>query len=184
MDQGHYRPVTCIPRQNVAIIIPYRDREKGLLTLLYNVLPRIRRQNIEFGIYVVEQVAGKLFNKGVCFNVGFKYAMADYKYDCVVFHDVDIIAEDDRNFFTCGYHPVKCWKQANGFSNQYQEWGMEDDDIYRRCNIYINRPRGWAFDGLTSLQYTVEKIENKRLFKRILIDVDTSQLRKVNIGDQ
>lgn len=56
MDQGHYRPVTCIPRQNVAIIIPYRDREKGLLTLLNNVLPRIRRQNIEFGIYVVEQV--------------------------------------------------------------------------------------------------------------------------------
>lgn len=24
------------------------------------------------------------------------------------------------------------FKQANGFSNQYQEWGMEDDDMYRR----------------------------------------------------
>ena len=56
MDQGHYRPVTCIPRQKVAIIIPYRDREKGLHTFLNNVVPRIRRQNIEFGIYVVEQV--------------------------------------------------------------------------------------------------------------------------------
>lgn len=56
MDQGHYRPVTCIPRQKVAILIPYRNREKGLLTLLNNVLPRIHRQQIEFGIYVVEQV--------------------------------------------------------------------------------------------------------------------------------
>ncbi|VDI15158.1 Hypothetical predicted protein [Mytilus galloprovincialis] len=105
MDQGHYRPVTCIPRQKVAILIPYRNREKGLLTLLNNVLPRIHRQQIEFGIYVVEQIGGELFNKGVLFNAAFKYAMAEYTYDCVVLHDVDIISEDDRNFFTCGYHP-------------------------------------------------------------------------------
>lgn len=51
------------------------------------------------------QIAGQLFNKGVCFNIGFEQAMADYNYDCIVFHDVDIIAEDDRNFFTCGYQP-------------------------------------------------------------------------------
>ncbi|CAC5366931.1 B4GALT5 [Mytilus coruscus] len=205
MDQGHYRPVACIPRQKVAIIIPYRDREKGLLTLLNNVVPRIHRQNFEFGIYVVEQIAGELFNKGVCFNAGFKYAMAKDRYDCVVLHDVDIIAEDDRNFFTCGYYPKhlavnveqfnytmpyadffggisnmppNVFVQVNGFSNQYEGWGLEDDDFYRRCNIYINRPRGWAFDGLSTLQYKIEKIENKRLFRRIRIHVNTTELRK------
>ncbi|CAG2223691.1 Beta-1,4-galactosyltransferase 5,Beta-N-acetyl-D-glucosaminide beta-1,4-N-acetylglucosaminyl-transferase [Mytilus edulis] len=244
MDQGHYRPVTCIPRQKVAILIPYRDRDKGLLTLLNNVLPRIHRQQIEFGIYVVEQIGGELFNKGVLFNAAFKYAMAEYTYDCVVLHDVDIISEDDRNFFTCGYHPrhlaVKVeqfnytipyadffggisnmppniFEQINGFSNQYEDWGLEDDDLYRRltvahglkierplanvstcasvhhsrphkhdkkgklldrCNIYINRPRGWAFDGLSTSQYIVEKTENKRLFKHILISLNTTKLRK------
>ncbi|XP_052063150.1 beta-1,4-N-acetylgalactosaminyltransferase bre-4-like [Mytilus californianus] len=247
MDQGHYRPVACIPRQKVAIIIPYRDREKGLFTLLNNVLPRIHRQNIEFGIYVVEQIAGELFNKGVCFNVGFKYAMTQYRYDCVVLHDVDIIAEDDRNFFTCGYYPKhlavnveqfnytmpyadffggisnmpsSVFAQVNGFSNQYEGWGLEDDDFYRRltvvhglkierplskvsacatvnhtkshqkgrpldrCNIYINRPRGWAFDGLSTLRYKIETIENKRLFRRILIHINTTELRKVNNNNQ
>ncbi|CAC5366930.1 Beta-1,4-N-acetylgalactosaminyltransferase bre-4,Beta-N-acetyl-D-glucosaminide beta-1,4-N-acetylglucosaminyl-transferase,Beta-1,4-galactosyltransferase 5,Beta-1,4-galactosyltransferase 1 [Mytilus coruscus] len=171
MDQGHYRPVACIPRQKVAIIIPYRDREKGLLTLLNNVVPRIHRQNFEFGIYVVEQIAGELFNKGVCFNAGFKYAMAKDRYDCVVLHDVDIIAEDDRNFFTCGYYPKhlavnveqfnytmpyadffggisnmppNVFVQVNGFSNQYEGWGLEDDDFYRRLTVVhrlkIERP--------------------------------------------
>ncbi|CAC5420723.1 B4GALT4 [Mytilus coruscus] len=243
MDHGHFRPVTCIPRQKVAIIIPYRDREKGLFTLLNNVVPRIRRQHIEFGIYVVEQIAGELFNKGVCFNVGFEQAMTEYNYDCVVLHDVDIIAENDRNFFSCGYYPKhlavnveqygyklpykyyiggitnmasNVYRQINGFSNQYEGWGLEDDDLYRRltvvhnldierppakvsfcgsvnhsrkhkwnknrlldrCNIYINRPRGWAFDGLSTLKYQVEKIEDRKLYKWILISFRTSKMRQ------
>ena len=56
MDNGFYKPFECIPRQKVAIIVPYRDREMGLLTFLNNVIPRVSRQNLEFGIYLIEQV--------------------------------------------------------------------------------------------------------------------------------
>lgn len=39
-------------------------------------------------------------------NIGFKEAMLDMKYDCIVIHDLDILPEDDRNFYTCDVNPI------------------------------------------------------------------------------
>ena len=33
------------------------------------------------------------------FNVGFVEAMKDHNWTCVIFHDVDLIPEDDRNVY-------------------------------------------------------------------------------------
>ena len=56
MKHGHYKPLNCTPVKKVAIIVPYRDREPQLKIFLNNVIPRIYRQQLEFGIYIVEQV--------------------------------------------------------------------------------------------------------------------------------
>jgi hypothetical protein len=56
---GHYRPQDCQPRDRVAIIVPYRDRLQHLSTLLLNLHPLLQRQQLDYGIFVVEQ-AGKL----------------------------------------------------------------------------------------------------------------------------
>ena len=49
-----------------------------------------------------------LFNKAAIMNVGYAEAMRRWKgqFDCVVFHDIDLIMEDDRNIITCGHNPV------------------------------------------------------------------------------
>lgn len=39
------------------------------------------------------------------FNVGFKEAMKDNGWDCVIFHDVDHLPENDRNYYGCGEMP-------------------------------------------------------------------------------
>lgn len=39
------------------------------------------------------------------FNVGFKEAMKDNAWDCVIFHDVDHLPENDRNYYGCGEMP-------------------------------------------------------------------------------
>lgn len=53
---GRFRPDQCRPRDRVAIIVPYRDREQHLRTFLWNMHPMLMRQNIDYAIYIVEQV--------------------------------------------------------------------------------------------------------------------------------
>lgn len=45
------------------------------------------------------------FNRAMLFNVGFKEAMKDNTWDCVIFHDVDHLPENDRNYYGCGEMP-------------------------------------------------------------------------------
>ena len=45
------------------------------------------------------------FNRGLLINVGFVEALKLYNYDCFVFHDVDLLPEDDRNLYTCAEQP-------------------------------------------------------------------------------
>lgn len=35
------------------------------------------------------------------FNVGYKEAMKDLDWDCLIFHDVDHLMENDRNYYGC-----------------------------------------------------------------------------------
>jgi len=45
------------------------------------------------------------FNRAMLMNVGFIEALKLYSYDCFIFHDVDLIPEDDRNLYTCSEQP-------------------------------------------------------------------------------
>lgn len=38
-------------------------------------------------------------------NIGFLEASKLAHYDCIIFHDVDILPEDDRNYYICGKNP-------------------------------------------------------------------------------
>ena len=58
-----------------------------------------RRQELHYRIYLVNQTDPNPFNRAMLFNVGFMEAMKDYNWTCVIFHDVDLIPEDDRNVY-------------------------------------------------------------------------------------
>lgn len=45
------------------------------------------------------------FNRGKLLNVGFVEASKIKKFDCFIFHDVDLIPENDRNLYTCPEQP-------------------------------------------------------------------------------
>ena len=74
-DGGRGKPTHCFPRHRVAIIIPYRNRDKQLRTFLYNIHPILQRQELDYGIYVVEQVKlCTLLNKGGIHHLFFLYS--------------------------------------------------------------------------------------------------------------
>ena len=53
---GSWRPRNCTSRHRVAIIIPFRDRYEHLRILLDNIHPILKRQQLDYSIYVIEQV--------------------------------------------------------------------------------------------------------------------------------
>ena len=47
------------------------------------------------------------FNRGMLFNVGYTMAMnlTNNFWKCFIFHDVDLLPEDDRNLYNCPNNP-------------------------------------------------------------------------------
>lgn len=53
---GRFAPKDCIALQKVAIIIPFRNREEHLKYWLYYLHPILQRQQLDYGVYVINQV--------------------------------------------------------------------------------------------------------------------------------
>lgn len=51
------------------------------------------------------QAGNYTFNRAKLMNVGFREAMREEDWDCLFFHDVDLIPEDDRNTYICDSNP-------------------------------------------------------------------------------
>ncbi|XP_059089205.1 beta-1,4-N-acetylgalactosaminyltransferase bre-4-like isoform X1 [Tigriopus californicus] len=166
---GRYKPPNCTSRHRVAIIVPFRAREDHLRTFLLNIHSFLKKQLLDYGIFIIEQYGDGPFNRAMLLNVGAAEALKQYDYQCFVFHDVDLLPEDDRNLYTCPVQPrhmsvainnflyrlpyddifggvsamkVEHYREVNGFSNMFWGWGGEDDDISNRLRqkkLYISR---------------------------------------------
>ncbi|KFQ92492.1 Beta-1,4-galactosyltransferase 1, partial [Nipponia nippon] len=161
---GRFAPKDCIALQKVAIIIPFRNREEHLKYWLYYLHPILQRQQLDYGVYVINQDGEEEFNRAKLLNIGFAEALKEYDYDCFVFSDVDLIPMDDRNTYKCYSQPrhlsvsmdkfgfrlpynqyfggvsalsKEQFRKINGFPNNYWGWGGEDDDIYNRRASFI-----------------------------------------------
>lgn len=62
VKDGRYKPDDCTARQKVAILIPFRDRERHLTIFLNHIHAFLMKQQLEYAIYVVEQVTMFLRN--------------------------------------------------------------------------------------------------------------------------
>ncbi|XP_064606620.1 beta-1,4-N-acetylgalactosaminyltransferase bre-4-like [Liolophura sinensis] len=167
---GLWRPSHCRSPRRVGIVIPFRNREQHLRILLYHLLPLLKRQLLDFQIFVVEQIGNTTFNKGKLMNAGFLEAIYFGDFHCFIFHDVDLIPEDDRILYRCPRTPrhlsvavdtldyklpydklvggvlnmpVDSFIAVNGYSNMFWGWGGEDDEMGERIyeiGARIQRP--------------------------------------------
>ena len=53
---GRYKPNSCVSESNVALVVPYRNREAQLRTFLKHIHPFLRNQFLNYRIVVVEMV--------------------------------------------------------------------------------------------------------------------------------
>ncbi|CAB1336079.1 unnamed protein product [Coregonus sp. 'balchen'] len=135
---GYWKPRDCVPRWKVAILVPFRNRHEHLPILLRHLVPALQKQRLQFAFYVVEQVGSEPFNRAMLFNVGFREAMRDLDWDCMVL---------PYNEFFGGVSglTVEQFTKINGFPNAFWGWGGEDDDLWNRvqyANYTVSRPQG------------------------------------------
>ena len=94
---GLWSPSACVPNYRVAIIVPYRNRLRNLKIFVRHMHPFLVRQQIAYGIFVIEPLANVTFNRGLLLNIGFAQAInmsaPTSRWDCFIFHDVDLIPE-------------------------------------------------------------------------------------------
>ncbi|XP_029957006.1 beta-1,4-galactosyltransferase 4 [Salarias fasciatus] len=162
VTEGEYEPSDCAARQSVAILIPHRNRERHLLYLLHHLHPFLQRQQLHYAIYVIQQAGDATFNRAKLLNIGYLEALKDYNFECFIFHDVDLVPENDHNLYVCEDQPKHLvvgrnatgyklrykgyfggvtaltreqFLQVNGFSNTYWGWGGEDDDLRIRVEL-------------------------------------------------
>ncbi|XP_069616676.1 beta-1,4-galactosyltransferase 3-like [Ranitomeya imitator] len=160
---GYFSPRHCFGRYRTAVIIPHRNRESHLRTLLYYLHPFLQRQQLHYAIFVVHQAGNATFNRAKLLNIGVREALRYDDWDCLILHDVDLVPENDHNLYICDeYYPkhlssamdkfqysLPYWAyfggvsaltpdqfmKMNGFPNTYWGWGGEDDDIAMRIRL-------------------------------------------------
>lgn len=160
ISNGSYVPEYCNTMFSVAILVTYRNRQNQLDVFLTYMHDFLRKQNIHYKIYLIEQQDEKPWNKGVLYNIGAKQAISD-KFPCLILHDVDLLPLDASNLYACTNEPrhmsasidkfryvltydwlvggvlaIKSdqYVAVNGFSNKFEGWGGEDDDFWHRLN--------------------------------------------------
>ena len=144
----------------LGVCVPYRNREAHLKEFVPRVGKFLEERGIDYCMYFGHQVDDKLFNRGAMKNIAAKHAFED-GCDYIVWHDIDMIPVDDHcdysfpkdnprhiavNISKHNYHlkyedyfggavifSKEQVERTNGYSNDYWDWGMEDDDLFWRC---------------------------------------------------
>ena len=87
--------------QSVSLEVWFRAREAHLLTWLRHMHPILARQQLDYQVFLVEQADQWPFNRAALLNVGVAETKQFGNFSCFVFHDVDILPEDDRAVYGC-----------------------------------------------------------------------------------
>jgi len=167
----------------LGVCVPYSNRELHLHEFIPKVGKYLKEQGIDFQMYFCHQVDDKLFNRGATKNIAAKHALED-GCDYIVWHDIDMIPEEgggcDYSYpanaprhiatqisqmdYRLKYHEyfggaVLFTKEqveaTNGYSNDYWDWGMEDDDLFWRCHL----------EGMTNDSYLVDNLPNQKFLR-------------------
>ena len=144
----------------LGVCVPYRNREEHMNIFVPHVSKFLEDRGIEHTIYLAHQCDEKLFNRGLMKNIAAKHAFDD-GCDYIVWHDIDMVPEDEscdysfpndnpqhiavrisQSDYQLKYEEYfggavifskEQVERTNGYSNDYWDWGMEDDDLFWRC---------------------------------------------------
>lgn len=139
------------------ILIPYRKRSSHLAAFIAKVVPIFQKVLKSFKVVVVEQVEGRLFNRGALLNIGYQEYKAEGKW--FFNHDVDVYPTEacvEKYYLNdattvSGFYgiitppcdtlgtvikfPGSEFAKCNGYPNNFWGWGVEDKALQNRVEL-------------------------------------------------
>ena len=188
-------------KHKLGVIIPYREREEHLERFIEHFTNFMSDKKINYQIFVTEQYDLKPFNRGRLLNIGYKIAIQN-GCDYICFHDVDMLPEEaDYSYPTKPTHLASQlsnynysvpydeyfggvtlfnkydFEVVNGYSNNYQGWGYEDDDLLNRCyEKKLPMDVEWVGDpSKTSRDLTFVNFDGKKSF----VEIHSKQIKSI-----
>ena len=164
----------------LGICIPYRNRKEHIENLIPYLSKYLNEKGINHAFYVGHQIDDRLFNRGAMKNIAAHYAfedgcdyiawhdvdmlaldkdglICDYSYpDKSPIHIATRLSKYnyglgyDQYFGGVVLFTKEQAYQTNGYSNDYWDWGQEDDDLFFRCH----------FEGYSNSNIFSEQKEN------------------------
>ncbi|XP_043794665.1 beta-1,4-galactosyltransferase 7 isoform X2 [Apis laboriosa] len=142
----------------LAILVPFRDRFEELLIFAPHIKQFLDKQNIDYHIFVLNQIDRFRFNRASLINGPFHVSSPElhprYHYSTFV---GGILLIKREHFI-----------QVNGMSNKYWGWGLEDDEFYVRlkeAGLTVIRPQNIS----TGTHNTFKHIHDRNHRKRDMI---------------
>lgn len=164
-------------KPKLGICIPYRNRKEHIEKLIPRLTEHLNKLDIPHKFYVGHQVDEKLFNRGAMKNIAAYHAFED-GCDYIAWHDVDMVPNsDDCDYSYPSEYPIHIAtklskyeyklgyeqyfggvvlftkdqvEKTNGYSNDYWDWGQEDDDLFWRA----------YYEGMTTYK-VFQKYDNR-----------------------
>jgi len=139
------------------IVIPFRQRNTHLEYFIKNTIPLLQKYLPNSKVVVIEQAEGKLFNRGMLLNVGFKQYENKTKYFFTNDVDINPTKKCIEEYYTkevsdrevLGIYTSHCntlggiikiknntIHKINGFPNNIWGWGTEDKALQNRTEYY------------------------------------------------
>lgn len=120
---GEWSPSKCAPKFSTAVIVVYRQREKQLKAFLTYIHNFLRKQQIHYRIFVIEQYDQKPFNRATLFNIGSVYA-SQFDFPCLILHDVDLMPMNLGNLYACTKRPRHMCSSLDKFRFNLPYYGL------------------------------------------------------------
>lgn len=166
----------------LGICIPYRNRKHHIDKLIPNLSKYLTKHKIDHKFYVGHQVDDKLFNRGAMKNIAAHYAFQEgcdyiawHDVDMIPYDEQGVIPDYtyptehprhiatrlskynygilyDQYFGGVVLFTKEQALQTNGYSNDYWDWGQEDDDLFWRAH----------FEGMTTGR-VIKTYQNKKV---------------------
>jgi len=156
-------------KHKLAIIVPYRDRQKQLDVFLphmkkflsrkaqqewYGGSSAVEANYLDYDIFVIEQKDDYPFNRGMLINSCVKLLPEEYDY--FVFQDVDLLPTNDNVHYGYEEHPVhmssKFYKKIELPYFEYIGGCLKiSRKQFEKINGYSNEYWGWGFEDLDFL---------------------------------